>query len=541
MFSGIHPIDDPGIFSLYSSSPALSRILLSLNGYYYRPMVEFSYWLDNQLWEMEPIAMHLENILLHCANCLLVFVLARKVSTDKRDTFPLIPMLAALLFALHPVNVEAVAWIAGRTDPILAFFVLSACYFWLRWLEDSRWQHIAATLLLFTGALLTKETALAFGAVIVVTMLAWPGKTAGNQRMAAIGIMSIPGLLLVLIVLAFRSGTTGLSRFISGMDLQIVPGIRNVLTAFGFYVTKLIIPLPLNFAITEVNPNYVMAGFVLLPILLWGFKSNRIAGVLMISATFFLLPAVLISIMQVAWTPFAERYMYLPSALFAVGVSALVLPSGKIFRGALILITFLVLSGFAYASLYRTVLWNDKLAFFQDSVAKSPKFGSVYYSLGSILLQKGDAGLAFQAFSTADILNKRHSMRNSIKAGLMGAKLAKGEFREVRNLFFKYFKDKESAPAEFLELLYLADNKRMDSVSNNEKALLAADLLQTLSLLNQKRYDPFWFYRSGQLSLITGDKVKATDYFSRAYSLAPVDAYYRTAAKMNLQKLEHAK
>ena len=66
----------------------------------------------------------------------------------QNEKFPLIPLLAALLFALHPVNVEAVAWIAGRTDPLMALFVLSACWFWLRWLEQPLWQDMTASVVL---------------------------------------------------------------------------------------------------------------------------------------------------------------------------------------------------------------------------------------------------------------------------------------------------------------------------------------------------------------------------------------------------------
>ena len=120
LHGGIHPVDDSGIFALYSASPPLSTILLPGNGYYYRPIIELSYYLDSLLWGMEPATMHLENILLHCANSLLVFLLARKILVKQNNETLAIPLLVALLFALHPVNVEAVTWIAGRTDPLLA-------------------------------------------------------------------------------------------------------------------------------------------------------------------------------------------------------------------------------------------------------------------------------------------------------------------------------------------------------------------------------------------------------------------------------------
>ena len=97
MLSGLHTVDDPGIVSLYSASPPLSQILLPGNGYYYRPLVELSYWIDNRFWGMEPVVMHLETILLHCVNSFLVFLLARRMSRRDGDQVPLVPLFAALL------------------------------------------------------------------------------------------------------------------------------------------------------------------------------------------------------------------------------------------------------------------------------------------------------------------------------------------------------------------------------------------------------------------------------------------------------------
>lgn len=536
IFSGIHTIDDPGIFSLYSASSSLSQILQPGNGYYYRPLVEFSYWIDNLLWGMEPVTMHLESILLHCANSLLVFMLACKISSDPKK-LPLIPLFAALLFALHPANVEAVAWIAGRTDPLLSLFVLSASFFLLRWLDEPRWQNMVATLVLFGAALLTKETAIAFGAVVVLLTIAWPGIATVRQRITAIGIMLVPALFLVVLAFAFRSGTSGLNRFITSTDLKLGQGIWDALIAFGFYARKLIVPIPLNFAITEVHPIYGLLGVVILPVLWWVFRKYRKAGILFISAVFFILPALLIAVKQIAWTPIAERYLYLPSAFYAIGLSVLIQSSSEKFRRPVVLVALLVLTSFACISLQRTILWGNKLAFFQDAVAKSPGFGSVYYSLGGELIKKGDIDRAAEAFATADLLNKRDSMRYSIKASIMGTMIARGENNEAISFFYQLFKEKKAAPADFLELLYKAGNNKMNELSGNAKVLMAVDLLETLDLLNQKRNDPFWLYRSGQMSLVIGDKVKATDFFSRSYIAAPPDAHYRGAAGIYLRKL----
>lgn len=537
LFSGIQTIDDSGIISLYSASPPLSHALLPGNGYYYRPLVELSFWFDNRLWAMEPVTMHLENILLHCVNSLLVFQLSSRMSDDHGEKCPLIPMLAALLFALHPVNVEAVSWIAGRTDPLLTLFVLSSCWFWLRWLDDPRWQDMVITLVLLGFSLLTKETAIAVGAVIFLLALVWPGTVTIRQRTTAVGFVLATGLLLIVFALLFRSGTSGLNRFVSGTDLQLVQVIWEALIAFGFYARKLVVPVPLNFAITEVHPVYGLLGMALLPVLFWCFLRRRLMGVLFISAALFVLPAVLIAVIQIAWTPFAERYLYLPSAFCGVGLSVLVQSGRKQFRGSLIILMLLVLTGFAFISVQRVMLWSNKMAFIQDAIAKSPDFGSLYNELGGLLLQCGEAERAADAFAAADRLNKRPSMRLVIKANVLGVQYVKGNYLGVRKLFFEIFKDKHGAPAEFLELLYKADFKRLNMLSDKDKILLAEDLLETLDLLNKKRNDPFWLYQSGKFSLIVGDKVKAAEYFYRSYLAAPLDAHYRGAAETYFRRL----
>lgn len=537
MSNGINSFDDPGIIALYSKLPPIFRILSPGDGFYYRPLLELSFWLDSRLWGMEPSVMHLENILLHCANSLLVFLLARRASACDVDRFPLIPLLCSLLFALHPVNVEAVVWIAGRSDPLLSFFALSALLFWLHWLDESKPQDVIAALMLFAAALLTKETALAGGLVGVLLAVYWPGAATVKQRMSAVGAMSLPIVFLVVYSLVFRGGSSALTRVISGADLPAGPGWWGAVTAFGFYVKKLVVPVPLNFAITEVHPLYGLVGAALLPLLYWTFRSCRQAGVIFVSAALLILPAVMVAVKQVAWTPFAERYMYLPSALCAVGLSIMVHSCMKQSRRAIVCMMLAVCS-YSFFSVSRVMLWNNKLAFIQDAISNSPDFGILYDELGVLLLQGGETDRAGDALATADRLNKRPSVRLPIKANLMGIQMAKGNYSGARELFFQVFNTKNEAPADFLELLFKADNKRIHTLSGKDKVLLAEELLETLDLLNQKRPDPFWLYQSGQLSLmIIGDKARAADFYFRAYTAAPADAHYRGAAETHLRKL----
>ncbi|OGU15518.1 MAG: hypothetical protein A2076_12675 [Geobacteraceae bacterium GWC2_53_11] len=541
LLSGINPIDDPGIFATFSASPSLSSIMLPGSGYYFRPIIELTFYLDNRLWGMAPSAMHLENILLHCVNSLLVYFMARKILVEQDNKTLLIPLMAALLFALHPANVEAVAWIAGRTDPLLALFVLSSCYFWMKWLDKPRWHNMAASLLLFGAALLTKESALAYGAVAILLAISWPGSATGRQRFNSVVIMIVPCLILVILALLFRGGASGLSRFISGSDFQLLHGTREALIAFGFYVRKVIVPFPLTFAITAVHPMYGTLVAVLLPAMWWVYRRNRLSGVLFLSAALLIFPAILVAVKQIAWTPFAERYLYLTTAFLVLGLVGIFEDWQRKCPVVLKSAFVIVICGFALGSFQRTLLWNDLQAFFEDAVAKSPEFGSIYYSLGGVLMQKYQIDRAAEAFATADRLNLRISMRYPIKSGIMGTMIAKGDYLEARTYFFRIFKKKEDAPTDFLELLYQADSNRLAHSVKENNLLLARDLLVTLELLYMRNSDPFWLYRSGQILLIIGNPVGAVDFFRRSYSAAPSDAYYLTATQKYLKKLECTK
>lgn len=539
LLSGIHPIDDPGLFALYSVSPSLSSILMPGNSYYYRPVVELTFFLDNFLWGMEPGVMHLENILLHCANSLLVYVLARKISRDNDNL--LLPFFAALLFALHPINVEAVTWIAGRTDPLLALFILSASFFWLNWLEEPRWHDMGFALLLSAAAVLTKETAFAFSAVVLLFAFTWPGTATRLQRMKAVIIVAAPCVLLVMFALLFRSGTSGLSRFMADLDLQIVKGVSEALIALGFYFKKLLFPFPLNFAITAVHPIYVLPGLLLFPVLWWMLRRFRLSGVFFVSAALLILPAILVAVKQVAWTPFAERYLYLSTAFIMLGFVGICETWQRKHNALLTVFLVILVCGSAIMSFQRNLLWKDTHSFFAEAVVKSPEFGSLYHSLGGILMQKGEIDRAVEAFATADRLNQRVSMRYPIKSSIMGTKIAKGEFLAARMFFFQLFKKKQDAPVDFLELLYTADGKRLNTLEEVEKVLLAHDLLETLDVLNQKKPDPFWLYRRGQIALVTGNSFAAADSFRKAYYSAPPDAHYKAAAKTYFMRLDAVK
>ncbi len=539
--NGFHTIDDPGIVALYSSHPPLLDILLPGSSYYYRPIIGLSYYLDSRLWGMEPSVMHLENILLHMLNAILVFLISRRIAANYPERSLYIPLLVALLFALHPLNVEAISWIAGRTDPLAALFVLSACYYWQRWLDEPKWQHAVYSAFFFVLGVLTKETAVTFLPVSLLLVLVWPAVTKSRRRIAAGCIVVLSAVVVVVVLSFWKSGVISLGRFFEHNDFDVAGWLQNSLVAFGFYVKKLLVPLPLNFAITEVSPLYGVLGLLVLVLLAVALIVFSFDALFFAASALMILPALIAATKQICWTPFAERYMYMPNAFLCIGTSCLLLSIHKKHLNRLAPLLMVVSCIAGYVSFQRNLLWKDKLAFYQDAVAQSPGFGSVYNELGGVLMQQRQIAKAAEAFAIADRLNKRPSIRMLIKSNIMATMIASGHSVEARDYFFTLFGDKKAAPVDLLEQLYTADRGRLDSLKKNEKVLLANDLLETLDLIYQKNQDPFRLYQSGQMSLVTGNTCKAAEFFHRSHFAAPVDAHYKAAAKTYFMKLEAGK
>ncbi len=149
-------------------------------GVYYRPILLLSYFADYALWGVNPAGFHLTNVLLHAVATLLLFLLAVELLRQARGAPAngevsagatsfigddrLTAFLTALLFAVHPVQTESVAWVAGRNDILLGVFILgSLCCHIAQYRPGARpgvWYAFSAAL--FAAALLTKESALFF-------------------------------------------------------------------------------------------------------------------------------------------------------------------------------------------------------------------------------------------------------------------------------------------------------------------------------------------------------------------------------------------
>jgi tetratricopeptide (TPR) repeat protein len=214
----------------------------------YYPLLHSAFWVQHRLWGDSPLGYHLATVLLHAASAVLfALVLRRLLSGGPEEGQPLggAAWLAALVFALHPVHVESVAWISEQKNTASLAFYLAAALAYLRFDEDRRPGSYAAALGLFACSLLCKTVTATLPAALLVVF--WWRR--GGLRWRRDVVPLIPWLALGAAAGLFSSwverryvGAEGADFDISGAARVLVAG-----RAVWFYIGKLAWPFGLNF------------------------------------------------------------------------------------------------------------------------------------------------------------------------------------------------------------------------------------------------------------------------------------------------------
>src|SRR5574341_804413 len=148
----------------------LARIWLEIGAVpQYYPLVHTTYWLEYHLWGLQPLGYHLVNVLLHAGAAILFWRVLLRLQVPGGS-------VAAIIFALHPLQVESVAWITERKNVLSAGFYFSAALAYLRFMESmdgndatrARWRWYGGSLILYVAALLSKTVTCSLPAALLL-------------------------------------------------------------------------------------------------------------------------------------------------------------------------------------------------------------------------------------------------------------------------------------------------------------------------------------------------------------------------------------
>jgi tetratricopeptide (TPR) repeat protein len=235
---------------------------------FYRPMLTVSFIIDSQLLKADTIQddsagqgfafFHFSNILYHFIAVVgLLFVLLRL------NIVPPLSFLFTLLFAVHPLISQAIAWIPGRNDSIACGFILWSFYFLLNYLKLPSGKNLFLHLLLFAGALFTKENTVVFPVLCLFFILLNSGKTLAMNKKAVLALLYILIAVLWFYVRKSAAGEIENSSTFSGYYYALLKNFPLVLQ----YIQKTILPVNLAVMASVQDTNY---GWVLLALALIG-------------------------------------------------------------------------------------------------------------------------------------------------------------------------------------------------------------------------------------------------------------------------------
>lgn len=373
VYAGFLTLDDKDILSGLRSSEYSLSSLLSGGGAYFRPLPFLSFSLNLKLFGGSPLSFHLINFLIHLANGLLIYLLAHSIYSHlprvERAAF-----VSALTFVLTPLNTEAVMWMAGRYDLLCGFFFILA----LNVAVNEQIPRVRAAILLgitLLLSLLSKEAAISFSLILPVYLFVQRNKF-DRTRSVAFGLSTVTITVLYLFMrTGFKTALDpGVGKVI-GATVSLSSMVYESCAGFGFYLKKLVIPFPLNFAIVSINqPVYCVVFVVVLIGAIYLFARCKDCRLPLLIIFIGLLPPILALHGRLPWTPYAERYLYLPMVGMALLVGRLAI---EICGSAhTMLVGLLLLLGIP--TMQRVVVWADPMTFWRDVVAKSPQFPRGY-------------------------------------------------------------------------------------------------------------------------------------------------------------------
>ncbi|MCB1625831.1 MAG: hypothetical protein KDI32_14645 [Pseudomonadales bacterium] len=362
-----------------------------------RPVLKLTYALNNE-WGSGAVGFRAVNIVLHIANTVLVlwillaFARQRLTSDDPATTAihgRLAAAIAALLFALHPVQSDAVSYISGRSSVLSAFFSLLALWLWqrraLRVASEPllrRWRINWPALLAFALALGSKESALALPfALALMWYAARPAeRQAGGQPFAELGRIMAPFMLLTAFAVVAAAATTPYPRLIAlASEGRSLSG--NLLTqanGVSYLLGQILLIRPANADpalpyVASLNLPTALRGAMLLTIMVMGWRLLRRHPAVAFGVLWFFVWLAPTNSFLPRLDAVFDRQVYVamigPAWLLGWGIASL---AARPLRGVAVAAVATLAAYLGTQTLSRHAVYADEISFWRDVTLKSP-------------------------------------------------------------------------------------------------------------------------------------------------------------------------
>ena len=366
----------------------------------WHPLTWLSHLLDFQLYGLNAAGHHATSLLIHAANSILLFLLLKRMTGAMRPS-----AMVAALFALHPMHVESVAWIAERKNVLSAFFFMLTLWAYVRYAEECKTHyslftiHYSLALFFFALGLMSKPMVVTLPFVLLLLDY-WPLARWGPPR-APLWAEKVPFFILaaassVITVVAQQQGNAVNSL----ADVPLAARLENLPVSGARYVGKLFWPghLAVMYPYVFAWPAWEVAGAAafLAGVTGWVIWRARAQPFLAVGWMWFLVGLAPVSgLVQVGWQSMADRYTYLPSVgLFLMAAWTVGEWRGEFGRRAGAVLGAVALAGCLYLTQRQAGCWRNTGTLFARAVENTKGNYFACDALGEYLAVNGQRGAA---------------------------------------------------------------------------------------------------------------------------------------------------
>jgi tetratricopeptide (TPR) repeat protein len=378
-----------GFFRIWFSTDSPSQ---------YFPLVYTTFRAEYQLWGLNPMGYHVVNVTIHCINALLLWVILRRLSISGA-------WLASAIFALHPVQVESVAWITERKNTLMLLFSLLSILCWVKFVLDNQAGRkaillYACSLVFCALSLFSKTTACMLPAALVLILWLKNSSITVKRWLQILPYvaMGIGDGLLVMWWERHHQGTGHVNFGLSITEKVLIAG-----RSLWFYLWKLIWPVNLTFSYPRWNIDatdvwqYVWpAASALVLVCAWIWRKRLGRGVVTAILVF---PAMLFpmlgffSLYTFVYTFVADHYQYMASIgpiAIAAGITATVYRrSGENVKFIIVSAAGVLLLTFGILTYQQCHAYTDVKTLWADTLKKNPDSLLAHGSVGKMLFEEG--------------------------------------------------------------------------------------------------------------------------------------------------------
>jgi tetratricopeptide (TPR) repeat protein len=383
---GTYVTNNPDIKPALDNSLVKNAFTKFSNGHYH-PLTTISYGLEYKLFGSEAKPFHVFNLIFHLIATLLVFVFIKLLNGESVVAF-----ITSLLFAIHPMHVESVAWISDRKDLLCTIYFVGALCVYLLYIKKGGTKFYIFTFLLFIAALLSKAMAITLPFVLLVIDYFKDRKISQKVIVEKIPFLVLSVIFGYISVLSQKSNDAlGDISALSIIDRLAFSGYSLVM-----YIVKLVwfkgLSAFYNYPLLE-NGKYPMLYYIIpltLFVLAWLlFRMKEQRKLIVFSFGFFLITiALVLQIIPAGNVIMADRYTYLPyiGLFFFIAVMAkkfLSLEKTRNIASGALIIYFIAC---CYFSFERTKIWHDSMALWNNTIENNPDAALPYNNRANLFI-----------------------------------------------------------------------------------------------------------------------------------------------------------